>query len=273
MINVSWIADYSYCPLKLHLKYVVGEEGETYFMALGKMQHELRRGFEEITKRNMWGLKGDMDIREIREALFEDVPQLVDGIFHKYQDRDSSDHEDSRHRLQTYEDLLEDFRLESCFMAFKVKKILRWTGKPHLEVVEMLFPASLAEFSLENRELNLKGKVDKIELLEGYYYPIEFKSGKPPVKGVWKSHALQIAAYAILIEEEFKKEVPVGFVDYLQIGERRTVIFNNPLMEELFNALSMMNSILEGGYAPEIVQNPNKCRACDYADFCEYRND
>lgn len=253
----------------MHLKHVVGEEGENIFMILGKIRHEVRRSFEEITKRNMWGLKEDMDIREIREALFEDVPQIVEQILYKYPDLNSD--EEVFHQM--YEDLLEDLRLETCFMAYKVKKIMQWSGNPCLEVVDMLFPACLMEFKLENRELNLKGKVDKIEMLEGYYYPVEIKSGKPPVKGVWKSHALQIAAYAILIEEEFKKEVPVGFVDYLLIGDRRTVIFNKNLMEELFTVLSEMNSILEGDYAPEIVQNPNKCRACDYADFCHYRND
>lgn len=272
MINVSWIADYNYCPLKLQLKYVVGEEGETYFMTIGKMQHEVRRAFEEITKRNMWGLKDDMNIREIRELLFEDVPQLVEDIFLKYQDQGLQDNPVGQ-RDPFYEDLVEDLHLESCFTAFKVKKILKWAGKPRLDVVDMLFPACLMEFSLESQELNLKGKIDKIEILEGYYYPVEFKSGKPPVKGVWKSHALQTAAYSLLIEDEFKKEVPIGFVDYLQIGERRTVILNNPLMEELFNVLSEMNSILVEGYAPEIVQNPNKCRACDYSDYCEYRND
>lgn len=74
MISVSWIGDYTYCPLKLYLKQVMDEDRESHNMALGRMQHEIRRGFEEITKRNIWGLKEDMSFREIREALFLDVP-------------------------------------------------------------------------------------------------------------------------------------------------------------------------------------------------------
>lgn len=248
----------------------MGEDVETIYMTIGNMQHEARRGFEEITKRNIWGLKENMDIKDIREALFEDVPQLIERVFDKYRDLDLIDTQ--QHSLMC-ENLKENLQLESCIMALKVYKILRWTDRTGLEIVDMLFPASLIEFSLENQELNLRGKVDKIELLDGYYYPIEIKSGKPPLKGVWKSDALQIAAYAILIEEEFKKEVPVGFVDYLQIGDRITVPLNNPLREELFTVLNEINSILDGNCVPEIVQNPNKCRACDYADFCEYCND
>lgn len=29
MISVSWISEYTYCPLKLYLKHVVGEDVET----------------------------------------------------------------------------------------------------------------------------------------------------------------------------------------------------------------------------------------------------
>jgi CRISPR-associated exonuclease Cas4 len=277
MINVSWIVDYNYCPLKIYLKHIIGEEGENYFMTLGKIRHEVRRSFEEITKRNIWSLNENMDLKEIKEALFEDVPQIVKEILNKYPDVECSDPDLPSNEKETlnqvYEDLMEDLELDNCFITYKVKKILQWSGKPHLEILDMLFPASLLEFNLQNQELNLKGKVDKIEMMEGYYYPVEVKNGKPPVKGVWKSHALQIAAYALLIEEEFKKEVPVGFVDYLQIGDRRTVILNNKLMEELFTILTEINSVIEDGYTPEIVQNPKKCRACDYSDFCEYRND
>lgn len=272
MISVSWIGDYNYCPIKLYLKQVIDEDRESYYMTLGKMQHEIRRGFEEITKRNIWGLKEDMSFKEIREALFEDVPYLVEDIIQHDLDL-STDLQSLDGPSTICENLIEDLQIESFIIAFKVNKILQWSGKPSLKIVDMLFPASLIEFSMENQELNLKGKVDKIELLEGYYYPIEVKSGKPPVNGVWKAHAIQIAAYAILIEEKFKKEVPVGYVDYLQIGDRRTVIIDDPLREELFTVLSEMNSIIEGDYVPEIVQNPNKCRACDYSDFCEYCNE
>lgn len=274
MISVSWIGDYTYCPLKLYLKQVMDEDRESHNMALGRMQHEIRRGFEEITKRNIWGLKEDMSFREIREALFLDVPSLVEDIFKEHYDVGlSPDLPPSNDPSTICENIIEDLQIESFIIAFKVNKILQWSEKPSLKIVDTLFPASLIEFSMKNHELNLKGKVDKIELLEGYYYPIEVKSGKPPVNGVWKSHAIQIAAYAILIEEKFKKEVPVGYVDYLQIGDRRTVIIDDHLREELFTVLSEMNSIIEDGYVPEIVQNPNKCRACDYSDFCEYCNE
>ena len=268
MINVSWISEYSYCPLKLYLKQVMGEDEETPVMTMGNIQHELRRGYEEITKRNLWHLEEHMSVKEISEILYQDVPELVEHISDKYRETGLMDFLETG----TCISLKEDLKLDSCLTALKVKKIMKWSRKSSLEVADILFPSCLIEFYLKNKDLQLKGKVDKIELLEGHYYPVEVKSGRPPVKGVWKGDALQTAAYALLIEEEFKREVLVGFVDYVQIADRRTVVLNNPLIEELYTVLNEMQSILNSEYVPELVQNPNKCKACDYADFCEYCN-
>lgn len=43
----------------------------------------------------------------------------------------------------------------------------------------MLFPPLLIEFSIEDPELNLRGQLDRIEIVDGSYYPVEIKSGLP----------------------------------------------------------------------------------------------
>lgn len=99
------------------------------------------------------------------------------------------------------------------------------------------------------------------------------KTGRPPVRGVWESDALQITAYALLIEKEFNREVLVGFVDYLQINQRRPVIVNSNLRERLWDVLEQINSMFYEGIIPEIKQSTKKCKICEYADLCEYYND
>ena len=58
---------------------------------------------------------------------------------------------------------------------------------------------------------------DKIEIIDGKYYPISIKGSNPPIKGVWDQDAIELVAHAILLEEEFETEVFVGFVDYEKI--------------------------------------------------------
>jgi CRISPR-associated exonuclease Cas4 len=270
MINVSWISEYVYCPVKLYLRYYDEEGMETMSMIQGRMMHEILRGFEELIKRNLWGLTRDMNLREITDTLFVDVPSLIKNTCERYAEAglmDSEELQEIAHELKW------DLRFDSCLLALKATKIMENTQRTGADLVDMLFTPSLLELFLENKEFNLKGKVDKIELSDGYYYPIEVKSGKPPVKGVWESDAIQIAAYAMLIQEEFKKEVSVGFVDYLQIGERRTVVVDAQLQQKLFQVMEEIQSLLEEGYTPQLAQNPTKCSACEYTDLCEYCNE
>jgi CRISPR-associated exonuclease Cas4 len=270
MINVSWISEYIYCPIKLYLRYYDDEGMETMAMVRGRMTHEILRGFEELIKRNLWSLKEEMNLKEITDALFVDVTSFIENTGRRYEE---SGVMDSQELQEVCQELKWDLKFDACLLALKATKIMENTQKTGADLVDMLFTPSLLEMSLKNKKLNLKGKVDKIELSDGYYYPIEIKSGKPPVKGVWESDAIQIAAYATLIQEEFKKEVSVGFVDYTQIGERRMVVVDEKLKQKLSNLLEEIQSLLEEGYTNSIVQNPVKCGACDYTDLCQYCNE
>lgn len=270
MINASWISEYIYCPIKLYLRYYDDDGMETVEMIRGRMINEILRGFEELIKRNLWSLSKDMNLREITDSLFLDVGSLIEYSCERYGEAGLMD-PDELHEI--CQNLKWDLKFDSCLLALKASKIMTKTHKTGSDLVDMLYTPSLLELFLENKNFNLKGKVDKIELSDSHYYPIEVKSGEPPVKGVWESDAIQIAAYAALIQEEFKKEVSVGFVDYTQIGERRTVVIDAGLKQRLSNILDDIQSLLEQGYTPPIVQNPLKCRACDYRDLCEYCNE
>lgn len=73
---------------------------------------------------------------------------------------------------------------------------------------------------------------------------------------MWKSDALQIGAYAILMEHEFTREIPLGFVEYTGVCQRRPVLVNIDLREEVLNVLEDIKSMLTDGNIPELMQNP-----------------
>lgn len=266
MISASSISDYLYCPLKAYLKYVQGYEVSSEPLLIGKLTHDLLRGFNEITKRNLWSLDKDMTLEEISKSLWEDVPSLIKKTTLK---KDYKEIVDSGDVEEICEHLEDQFRLDSFLLVFKSRKMMN-VGMTGDEIVDMLFPPSMVEFSLESRSIGLRGKVDKIEIEEGIYYPIEVKTGIPPVKGVWKPHALQLTAYAILMEESFKREVPIGFVDYVQVGERKPVIISQKLREEFYNTFNELESMILEGYVPEATPSSRKCNKCEFKKFCEY---
>ena len=267
MIKVSSISEFIYCPAKMYLNQIQEDEVQTYEMMRGKIIHEVRRGYEEITKQNMWGIKENVKLEDIFSTIFDEVPQFIEKVSKKYSDKYEMDHSTLKEICKGLE---EDLKLESQFLSLKIKKILNMTPKRSGEIAEMFFPQSLLEFSLKNESLNLTGKIDKIEVINGIYYPVEVKTGMPPSKGVWLADALQIAAYAVLMDYELNKEVLVGFVDYIRICERRPVVVNSILHNKLFGVLDDINTMFEKQKIPEFKLNKNKCEKCEYMDICEY---
>jgi len=265
MIGVSSISEFLYCPVKLYLKHSHGDMVQTQEMLTGKMIQEALRGFEEITKRNIWQIKQKLELDELFDALFYEVPEFIEDKLDKYgKNMDPHLFED------LIDEIMDDFRLQSHLMAFKIKKIQKITGKKGNEISEMLFPQSLLEFPFQNKELNLRGVINKIEIINGIYYPVEIKTGIPPSNGVWYSDELQIAAYAMLMDYELNKEVLVGFVEYTKIGERRPVVINSYLQGKLLKVLDNINIMFEREEIPEFKIYKNKCQKCEYMEICDY---
>ena len=267
MLRVSEISEFIYCPVKLYLKYTEGFEDDTNEMVAGKIIHEARRGFDEIVKHNIWNMNKDMGMAEIQKRIIQGIPEFIDELHLKYSDYSKFDEEDLN---QFFKELKEDLILEASINVLKIKKLMEDTKRQGMEISEMLFPQSLLEFSLENEELNLKGKIDKIEIINGIYYPVEIKTGFPPSKGVWLSDALQIAAYAALIDYELNKEVLVGFIYYTKIFEKRPVVINSVLYNKLFQVLDSISTMFEKEEIPEFQLNKKKCEKCEYVEICKF---
>jgi CRISPR-associated exonuclease Cas4 len=263
MITVSLIQEYYYCPLSVYI-HLKNSEILTNSMIAGKISHKAIIGFEEIIKRNLWGLKGNLDIKEILNELYKDVPEYIDSIYRRYKEETI----DSNF-LVRFESLKEDLRFNSWILAIKSQQMLK-NGIIGSEAVDILFPPCLSEFKIENKEIGLIGKIDKIVIADGVYYPIKIKTNLPPLKGVWESDAIQVAAYAFLMEQEFNKEIPVGFINYIKIGSKKTVLINTSLREKFTNIFNGLSSTLYNDKEPEAIQNINKCRACEYSDLCDY---
>ncbi len=265
MITVSMIQDYLYCPFKVYTD-MRAENMESY-PVITNISHDALIGFEELIKRNLWHLKGEMKVKDILEELLKDIPEFLDTIYNQYQDVESIDNV-----TNNFDILKEDLKFNSWLIALKTQKILK-TGLTGAEAVNLLFPPSLLEFKIEDKKYGLLGQIDKIEIVDGVYYPVKIKTNLPPLKGVWQSDAIQITAYAYLMEHEFNKEIPVGFVNYMRVGSRKPVLINTHLREKFSEVFNEIISIVYEDKFPEIVQNVNKCRSCDLYRICQYSTD
>ena len=264
MITVNNIKEYLYCPEKLNLR-LENLDITTESQISGKISKEAFKEFDGIVQRNLWSLNGEMNIKDILNELFKDVPPFLDTIYKQYLEEGIED------PIPLFERLKDDLRFKSWLTAIKVQKLLK-DGINGSEAVKILYPPSFLEFKIENREVGLKGIIDKIEIIDGIYYPIVIQTNLPPFNGVWESDAVQTSAYSFLMEDEFNKEIRVGFVDYIKVGSKQPVV-NSPLLNNKFiEIFENLNEMVYDGKKPEVRINVNKCRSCEYSEICSYCN-
>ena len=136
------------------------------------------------------------------------------------------------------------------------------------ELWEKLTPKIMSELRVESDELKLKGIIDQVHVYDNDYVPFELKTGRMPQDGVWPSHRIQIAAYSLLLQEKFNKQIKEGFVVYLDSKEKRHIAINPYMQEEVKQLLNEVIELLESKELPDFCDNENKCRKCGLKEKC-----
>ena len=158
-------------------------------------------------------------------------------------------------------------------LSLKTKKAILLNQKDGSQIAELFFPTAMYSYLMRDTQLDIVGTCDKIEIIDGKYFPISIKSSNPPLKGVWDGDAIELIAAALLIENEFDTEVFVGFVDYLKLWERRVVVMDANLRKSFFRILNEVDDIITNEIMPEIKKDNKKCHKCVYNLICNQEAD
>ncbi len=127
------------------------------------------------------------------------------------------------------------------------------------------------EHAMFSEKLSMSGSVDKLIRTEEEVIPCMIKTGKCPEYSVWKSDRVQLAAYAMLIEEEFGFETTVkrGFVEYIRNAESRETQIRRRDRALALQILKRVKRIKEGVFPEKGGNAP--CDKCVFAERCETR--
>jgi CRISPR-associated exonuclease Cas4 len=113
MIPVSMIREYLYCPLKVYTK--MHAENVKSCSKMTNISHDALIGFDKLIKRNLWHLKGEMQVKEILEELLKDIPEFLDIVYQQYQDVEVVDDVTSN-----FDILKEDLKFNSWLIAIRI---------------------------------------------------------------------------------------------------------------------------------------------------------
>jgi CRISPR-associated protein Cas4 len=264
MLPVTALTTYMFCPRKLYLGQVLGVREEPGPAAsLGILRH---RSHEELAAREEALVSGLATAAP--EEIIAAYGAMARAAVHATLERNRGFllktglmPEAAEARLAADVGRLAEYRARQV-IPFAQK------GLKGRELWEALEPKLRTEFSVSSPELGLRGKIDVVEVYPTSLLPVDLKSGPAPKQGVWHEQRIQVAAYALLLEQRFRVSVPRGAIRYLESGEERPVPLNPFLRQEVLSLLERIKALLSSPAIPPLIDNLKKCAACGLRETC-----
>ena len=261
MISISSIRSHMYCPMKLYIQTHVDITENNDFQLAVELK-KLKIDVDDLIQKNMRKIKKDMNLVQIEQILSQTIDSYIESSANAIKSMDLG------LEASQINQILDDTYFNIKIKALKIKQAMTILDKNAFEIIDMFFPNCMYSYLLKEPQLELIGMCDKIEIVDGKYYPVAIKSSNPPIKGVWDQDAIELVAYAILLEEEFETEVFVGFIDYEKIDDRRPVVMDVNLRKGLFDVMREVKEITDNKRIPNVKKNPRKCSNCEYQEIC-----
>lgn len=118
---------------------------------------------------------------------------------------------------------------------------------------------------MSSKRLGLSGKLDLlIDSPEGLF-PVDFKmtTGRPH-----KNHLFQLCGYALLLEDQYGREVSKGFVYLIPHDDAVVFDLTEAVKSETERMIDEMRRMIEEEKMPPPTPVRNRCADCEYRNFC-----
>lgn len=255
VINVTDITEYLYCPRKVYLRLIKGiRSPPTRPMILGMLRHNVFDIFSKNESALVSSIKERISESQIKYLYDNLLREIVDEIYqHNYSLASKFDilHKDF------IKSVSESMTPEISLRVGVIKKTID-SGFLGKELWRNLKPKYLTEYKLESPEIGLRGRIDRIRFAEDIL-PFEIKTRE----NVYESDKIQLAAYALLLEQEFGKPIAQGIIEFR--GNQQQV----ELTEELKNQVLVLADKIRNMTQGEMPSNFSKCKNCQLREQCE----
>lgn len=263
MIPVTALSDYLYCPRKIYLRHVLKFTPVIREpIVKGKIRHDVLDAVNKTEENLILSIKpADLDNLDI---IYKQVyKELLTNSISKF---DNDIKEADLNKDVVFNDSLKKVLDEASYKAKALLRMIKETGLFGKDLIDAIPVKQKSELSLASKELRLKGIIDRVEIIDDLHIPVELKTGSMPRDGVWPGHRVQLASYILLLNEKFNSNH--GFVEYLDYNIRRKITMNPFLEDEVKSLINNVFAVLESDQMPELCDNPNKCKSCNFKNHC-----
>jgi CRISPR-associated protein Cas4 len=259
------LSTYLYCPRLLFLQKILQvEEPPKEALVLGSIRHE---SFDRINKNeeDLVNTIKNKDLSYLNQIYKQHYSKYLREIIIKNKKRLR---EVNVNLTEAFKINWNNLREEAESRALNIFNFIEKNNIYGSELWENLIPKIKSEFKVESNTLQLKGIIDQVHVYEDQFVPIELKTGKSPKEGMWPGHRIQIGAYALLLEEMFNKEIKEGFIYYLDSKEKRNLVINPFLRQEIKDLTKEVQEFINNKNLPNHCESENKCKACSLNTTC-----
>ena len=265
-ISVSLLSSYLYCSRNLFLeKVLLLEEPPKESLVMGSIRHETYDNINKKEEAIVTSITKKATLESIQALYKKDYLAILRKAIANNKKRLQ---ELNINMLDAYKKSFPFIMEESNMRATNIFNFIQENNVFGEELWQKLTPKIISELRIESDELRLKGIIDQVHVYDNEYVPFELKTGRMPQNGIWPSHRIQIAAYSLLLQERFKKEIKEGFVVYLDTKEKRHITFNPYMEQEVKQIVDEIIELLESKELPDFCDNENKCRKCGLKQTC-----
>ena len=194
--------------------------------------------------------------RKTTEAIAQTVAEIVDDIEWVYKDELGS----------VNEDLLERVKLDFVALITSSEWLGRLRSHDELAILERSFGFE-RERTLVSQRLGLVGSMDKLIRTDDEYIPCLIKTGKCPDYSVWRRDRVQLAAYAMLLEDAYETRVQRGFIEYIRAPDVRTSVIKRSDRALALQTVKRVKRVKDGLFPEKGEHAP--CEHCVFGAQCE----
>jgi CRISPR-associated exonuclease Cas4 len=118
---------------------------------------------------------------------------------------------------------------------------------------------------LESPKLGLSGKLDLLIISSNGFFPVDFKytRGRPH-----RNHLIQLAGYALLVEENFQTSVDTGFIYLTPIKQIIAISLSAQLKDQAISHLRQIRDMIREGILPDPTPVRSRCADCEFRNYC-----
>ncbi len=119
--------------------------------------------------------------------------------------------------------------------------------------------------TLRSERLGLVGKLDLVLRTAHACYPVDFKDSEGPVRANLR---LQVAAYALLVEEGLGMTCPAGFIYFVPRKRAEVVEVDAVLRARVLAQIDGIRRSIATEAMPEPTDVRARCSDCEYRNYC-----